>query len=323
MRVYILGAGAMGTMYGTTLLKGGHDVIFLDSWQPLIDNMKANPIAKRKLEDGTVEEVPVKVVPMSEAPNEPGDFIIVTVKSSMTKDVMDLVKPRGIIGPNTLIMTFQGGFENPEIIANHMDVKSNCLPAFTTSYCKAVGMMSIENFGIKRSTMWPMGLDTNAKPPEHAVKIVDELNKAGCHFELTPEAITDRWKLLVYYPTNIAVSSILGLNFGTCWETPECRELLTNLAKECALIAKLDGVDQKFFNEEIAIQSVRDIAVEGGSPTHAGSMLQDIRNKRVTEIDGTNGALLRRAAVHKIDLPYTRAVWALVRSREQNYGKEV
>ena len=322
MRVYILGAGAMGTMYGTTLLKAGHDVIFLDSWQPLIDAMKQHPFAKRKSDDGKIEEVPVKVMAMSEAPNEPGDFIIVTVKSSMTKDVMDLIKPRGIIGPNTLIMTFQGGFENPEIIADHMDVKQNCLPTFTSSYCKAFGMMSIENFGIKRSTMWPNGLPTDQKPPENVTKVIDELNKAGCNFELTPDAITDRWKLLVYYPTNIAVSSILGLNFGTCWQTKECQELLINLAKECALIAKLDGVDQKFFNEEIAIKTVRDIAVDG-SPTHAGSMLQDIRNKRVTEIDGTNGALLRRAAVHKIDLPYTRTIWAIVRTIEQNYGKEV
>ncbi|OHT06666.1 Ketopantoate reductase PanE/ApbA family protein [Tritrichomonas foetus] len=322
MRVYILGAGAMGTMYGTTLIKGGHDVIFLDSWQPLLDNMKSNPIAERRTDDGNVEEVPVKVIPMAEAPNEPGDFIIVTVKSSMTQGVMDIIKPRGIIGPNTLIMTFQGGFENPEIIANHMDVKGNCLPAFTSSYCKAVGMMSIENFGIKRSTLWPMGLPTDQKPPQNVVSAVDELNKAGCHFDLTPEAITDRWKLLVYYPTNIAVSSIVGLNFGDCWNTPECQELLIYLAKECALIAKLDGVDENYFNEEIAVKTVKDIAVDG-SPTHAGSMLQDVRNKRITEIDGTNGALLRRAAVHKIDLPYTRAVFAIVRTIEQNYNNGV
>ena len=321
MRVYIIGAGAMGTMYGTTLVKAGHDVVFLEGWPVLLDAMKANPQATRKDFDGNVETVPVKVVALDEAPAEPGDFIIVTVKSSMTADVMERVAKRGIIGEKTVIMTFQGGFENPEIIASHMTVKTNCLPAFTSSFCKASGFMTIENFGIKRSTVWPMGLSPSDPAPAHVSEVVAEMNKAGLCLELTPDAITDRWKLLVYYPTNIAVSSILGLDFGVCWQTPECRELLINLAKECALIAKLDGIDQKYFNEEIAIKTVEGIAVD--SPTHAGSMLQDVKNKRITEIDGTNGALLRRAAVHGIDLPYTRAVWAMVRTREQNYGKEV
>lgn len=321
MRVYILGAGAMGTMYGTTLVKAGHDVIFLDVWEPLLKAMTDKPVAHRKPLQGPEEDVPVKVMSMDEAPNVPGDFILVTVKSAMTEDVMNRIAPRGIIGPKTVIMTFQGGFENPEIIARKMEVKSNCLPAFTSSFCKGVGMMSIENFGIMRSTVWPMGIDTNAQAPQHIIDVVKQLNESGMNLELTPMAVSDRWKLLVYYPTNIAVSSIVSLDFGVTWNTPECQELLINLAKECALIAKLDGVDEKLFNEEIAIETVKGIAID--SPTHAGSMLQDIKNKRVTEIDGTNGALLRRAKEHGIDLPYTRAIWALVRTREQNYGHEV
>jgi ketopantoate reductase len=53
-------------------------------------------------------------------------------------------------------------------------------------------------------------------------------------------------------------------------------------------------------------------------------MVQDVKNKRITEIEGTNGALLRKAKKYGVaDLPYTRAVWAMIRTREQNYGKEV
>jgi 2-dehydropantoate 2-reductase len=32
MKVLAIGAGAMGTLFGTTLVKAGHDVTFLDSW---------------------------------------------------------------------------------------------------------------------------------------------------------------------------------------------------------------------------------------------------------------------------------------------------
>lgn len=321
MRVYILGSGAMGTMYGTQLVKKGHDVVFLDGWDTLISNMKEHPFAHLTPLEGEPEDVPVKVMNYDEAPNEPGDFIMMTVKSAKTREVMERIHNKGVIGPNTVIMTFQGGFENPDIIAEYLETKSNCLPAFTCSFCKGAGMMRIENFGICRSSVWPYGIPTNEKPPQHVVDVIAQANEAGLNIELTPNAVTDRWKLLVYYPTNIAVSSILGHNFGTCWQTPECQELLKSLARECALIAKLEGIDQTLFNEEIAIETVMKIAVE--SPTHAGSMLQDIRNKRTTEIDGTNGALLRKAEQFGVELPYTKAIYALVRTLEQNFGKEI
>jgi len=321
MKVYILGAGAMGTLYGSTLLKHGHDVIFLDGWQTLLDKVKEKPFSHLKYFDGTEEDIPVKVFSYEDAPSDPADFIIVTVKSSMTEDVMSRVYNKGIIGPETMIMTFQGGFENPEIIAKYMKNPTNCLPAYTCSFCKSAGIMSIENFRIQTSSVWPFGQGKNFVPPTKMVGIVEELDKSGLCLSLAPSAVTDRWKLLVYYPTNIAVSAITSVNFGDSWSTPEGQQLLINLAKEVALIAKLDGIDQELFNEEISVKTVGDFAIS--SPTHAGSMLQDLRNKRITEIDGTNGALVRRAEFHKIDIPYTRAVWALIRTIECNYSKLV
>jgi 2-dehydropantoate 2-reductase len=304
------------------MVKAGLDVTFLDAWPPLLEAMKADPYAERKNTDGTVERVPVKVLPLDEAPSIPGDLILVTVKTSMTPDTMKRAAARGIIGPSTLVLTFQGGFENPDIIASFLSAEDHCLPAFTSSYCKPAGPMKIENFGINRSTVWPLGVPSTSPAPEPVRAAVDQLNKAGLLFELTPKAVADRWKLLVYYPTNIAVSAVVGLDFGTCWSTPECQELLINLAKECALIAKLEGVDEKEFNEEIAIEVVKELAIDDA--IHAGSMVQDVKNKRITEIEGTNGALLRKAKKHGVaDLPYTRAVYAMIRTREQHYGKEV
>jgi len=47
-------------------------------------------------------------------------------------------------------MTFQCGFGNPEVIDKYLKVKTNCLPAYTCSYCK-----SIENYMIQKTTIWP------------------------------------------------------------------------------------------------------------------------------------------------------------------------
>jgi len=57
-------------------------------------------------------------------------------------------------------------------------------------------------------------------------------------------------------------------------------------------------------------------------PKHQGSMNQDIFNKRQTEIEATAGALLRIAKKHKIELPYTKTIYGLIRAKESNYGNE-
>ena len=72
--------------------------------------------------------------------------MIMTIKSSMTEEVMRIVSLKGMIGDNTLVMTFQGGFKNPEVIAKYLKVKTHCLPAYTCSYCKSIGIMLIENY---------------------------------------------------------------------------------------------------------------------------------------------------------------------------------
>ena len=320
MRVGVLGAGAMGTLWGCMLAKTGHDVHFFSEWPVLINHVREHPIAILHYPDHD-EEVPVKLTATCDAPEEAFDLMIIMVKSAGTQKAIENASNRHLISDTTVVLTCQGGFENPQIIARHMSNPEHLLSGCTTSFSKSRGLMEIEKFGIRRTTVWPHGYDSHHEPSQRVKDVVKFLADAGMMVELTPEAITDRWKMLLFYPTNIAVSAILHLPFGVCWETRECRELLTSLAKECALVAKVENIDEQYFNEEIAIKAVEQLAIEG--PEHAGSMLTDVKLKRITEIDGTSGALLRVAEEHGFDLPLTRAIWAILRTTEQNYGKEV
>lgn len=132
---------------------------------------------------------------------------------------------------------------------------------------------------------------------------------------MTPAAVADTWKMQLYYSTNIAFSAITNLSFGASFKKPEGVTLLNHLASECALVAKLEGVDASIFNEQVAIKAVADLAVS--CENHMGSMHGDLSAGRKTEIDGTAGALIRKAALHNVKLPYTEAVWCMVRSLEK------
>jgi len=322
IKVAIAGAGAMGTLFGTQLIKGGNDVIFMDAWPKLIEDMKKNPEAVRVNADGSEEKFPVKVYKYDEAPQEPFDLIWIVVKSSDTRKTLEMIQSRGMINEKTVVLTLQGGFDNPDVIADFQ--KNTKLLLFGKTACSSSGTgvcMKIQKFKLESTTVWALGTKKDEQPDPRVVEVVEAVKAAGIPIELTPVAIADRWKMLIYYPANIAVSAIVNLDFGTCWQCEPLKDVLVNLAKECALIAELEKVDPKYFNEEISIEAVKKMAEEE-CPHHQGSMNQDIFNKRTTEIEATAGALLKLAEKHNKDLPYTKAVYALIRAKETNYGNE-
>jgi 2-dehydropantoate 2-reductase len=319
MKVVVLGAGAMGTLFGTTLLKAGHDVIFLDSWQPLIYAISKDPYATLKLE-GDVERIPVKLHFFSEPPEFEPDLVIVSVKSQATRSAVEAITAKKLIKENTIVFTCQGGFENSDVIASLIPNPQNLLYGCTKSFCKGSGPMTIEKFGIGNTSVWSYGLQAGQEPSERVKEIVESCNKAGLLITITEQAIAERWKMLLGYPTINALSAVCGLTFGDVWNTDEGKQLLTSLVSEVCLFAKAEGINEELFNEEIAMAHIKTLVVEGkDSP---GTMLLDVNAHRITEADATSGAMLRKAENHGINLPTIRTVYSILRIKEQNYGSE-
>ena len=311
----------MGVLFGTTLIKGGNSVTFYDGWPVLLEEMKTRTSAIVKTDAGE-EEVPVTVKALDSTKEESGavDLVMVTVKSPMTRDTIRCAVDKGLIGPETIVLTLQGGFDNVDVISELVEDKTRLLYGRTCCSCKAGGIMKIENFALEKTTVWALGTKKGEEPSARVKNVVERINGSGLPFELTDKAIADRWMMLLYYPTNIAVSAINGLNFKDAWDDEGSRKVLIGLAKECAKIAELEGVDTTEFNEEIAIAAVKKLAEEE-CPKHMGSMHADVSNKRITENEATLGALLKFGAKHNVELPYTDVIHGLLHSIEHNYSK--
>ncbi|OHT10303.1 Ketopantoate reductase PanE/ApbA family protein [Tritrichomonas foetus] len=319
MKVIICGAGAMGTLFGTTLINEGHDVIFLDVWQPLIYSKNKDPNATLKL-DNSFKQIPINIYSIKDCPEIQADLLMMFVKSASTATCLSSLTKRNVITSNTVVFTVQGGFDIPTTISKILNNNELLVTGCTESYCKSYGPMMIENYSIEKTTVWPFKKPKDSKPLQRVIDIIEQCEKSGLKIKLTPQAITDRWKMILSYPANNAVSAVSGLAYGDVWATDEGKNLLCEIAKEVATVAKLEGVDQELFNEEIAIQFVADIAKEKSE--FPGTILRDFKSKRITEIDATAGALLRKAEEKGVVLPYMKTVWSIMRLKEENYGNE-
>ncbi len=53
------------------------------------------------------------------------------------------------------------------------------------------------------------------------------------------------------------------------------------------------------------------------------SMLQDVRNKRKTEIDFINGAIVREGEALNIPTPVNRVMSSLIKAIEESYDQQI
>ena len=85
MKIVIIGAGAMGCLYGAYLSRH-NEVVMLDSYQPQVDAINKNGITVLE-EDGTEQHFSSVRACLSGEYKEDADLVIVFVKSTYTEDV--------------------------------------------------------------------------------------------------------------------------------------------------------------------------------------------------------------------------------------------
>ena len=116
MRIAVLGAGAMGSLYGGYLSRK-HDVILVDVNQTVIDTINAQGVTIHEPDGSVTVCHPLGAV--STAGMAPVDLIIVFVKAMFSESALE--SNRGLIGPDTCIMTLQNGSGHEDMLTKFVD----------------------------------------------------------------------------------------------------------------------------------------------------------------------------------------------------------
>lgn len=111
MRVVILGAGAMGMLFGGYLSRG-NDVCLIDVDPKRVEAVNANGITIRE-PDGSEGVYHPRAATSCEG-MEPADLIVLFVKAMYSRSALGGNK--AIIGPNTFVMTLQNGAGHEDIL---------------------------------------------------------------------------------------------------------------------------------------------------------------------------------------------------------------
>ena len=298
MKIGIIGAGAMGSLYGGLLSKQ-NDVYLIDIWKEHIDciNRDGLKILEDKVENIVYPKATTdsKLVPHL-------DLVIVFVKSIHTLKAIQ--SNQDIILDDTVVLSLQNGYGNTEDIETLVK-RENIIVGTTSHGATLLGPGKIKHAGVGMTYIGALDEKSRYK----AEKIKGIMQNCGIDAEVSENILELIWSKLII---NIAINpltAILKIENGKLLESSYSLDLMQDLVYESVSIAKEIGLN---LEKDETLEKVKNVA--NNTYSNKSSMLQDILNKRETEIDKINGAVVKVGEKVGISTPINSTIVKLVKS---------
>jgi len=307
VKIAIIGPGALGCLIAGSLKARTKEEIWL------IDSSRER--AKHIRQDGIkIEGLSALArcqVNVSADPGEVGrcDLVILCVKSYSTEDACKDIKD--LVSDNTFVMTLQNGIGNVQVLNDYFGTEK-VIAGVTNHGATLLGEGHVRHAG-KGETI--IGL-SSGKVLGPIKEIAGVLSKAGFETKVSRDIDSVIWSKLVINVGINALTAITRLKNGMLIEHGGTREILRNAVQEAVKIVKRKRI--KLIYDD-PIQKVESVCK--ATAANVSSMLQDVLNKKRTEIDFINGAVIRQGKALGIPVPVNEVLTALVKTIEATYDK--
>jgi 2-dehydropantoate 2-reductase len=311
MKVSIIGPGALGCLLASTLslkapTENKPEIWILDHRPERAQQLAANGLV---LEEHN-RKLPCRINATAD-PQKIGtaDVIFLCVKSPKVADGLQAAK--SIAGPDTLLVTLQNGIGHLEILETHTGAPSITI-GVTAQGANMVDTGHVRHAG---NGITRLGMLTDKTDRENVIlnKTCNLLNEAGIETELVENIIDFVWaKLFVNVGIN-ALTAIHDCPNGQLPESPVTKKQLADAVREAETVARARGI--KTLTDPVAVT----LEVCQKTSNNISSMLQDVRNRRPTEIDSINGAIVQIAKKLNIPVPVNDDLVHRVKKIEKDY----
>lgn len=302
MKTYMIGAGAMGGVYGGLLTRAGFDVTLVDIRKDHIEKIRSDGLTVEGVRGTHV----IKLASATDAAGlPPGDLAIIFTDANSTALAARTAK--ALLKPDGCALTLQNGIGNvealvaelgePRVIAG-VSMNSAAAPALARSAYTHNGMTSIG--------------ELDGKDTARIRQVAEMLNKSEIPTEIVGDPMSYVYGKFVHNCAVNALAAISGLRSGEMWRTPEMNALQEHVIDEILAVVKAKG--WKLYDPDPR----RKIREHTSARFNKPSMLQHMEKGQRTEIDALNGAIVREAKALGIPVPYNETVVAFVKGLEKS-----
>jgi len=313
MKIAILGAGALGTLFGSRLVKGGNQVILVDPVEELVAHVAKEGVYVTTA-DGEVVHTMIDIAKSaSEAAARAGtvDLIMVFTKGMHTEEAVIAAKP--LVGDNTYFMSLQNGIGNPQVIAKHYP-EDRILYGVTIMGAVTEGFGKVSDRSVPGSNV---NLTSMKGVTPELEKIAQTMTESGLPTVVNADADKLIWEKLAMNCVANSSSVITRMTNGHFMSDPNGQEVAKMIVREVCEVANAKGIPLEY--EKLINWIIEKTAPQTGMYS---SMAQDVMRKRPIEIETITGGVIVEAEKLGVPVPVNKTIYYFDKVISSNYDKQ-
>ncbi|NMB53484.1 MAG: 2-dehydropantoate 2-reductase [Leptolinea sp.] len=292
--ILIIGSGALACLFAARLTCSGTPVTLTGTFEAAMKTIRGRGIGL--IEAGVTTFIPVATLDPSSSIKRFSKAILLT-KAYQTTSSLKRVKPN--LDEKGSVLSLQNGLTPRDQMISVIGEKR------TISGITLCAGEQIEPGVVKHNG----GKDVVIGQHPDTAYYRDILSGAGFTVTVTGDIRKMIWEKAIINSAANPLAAIMRYPNGKVYNSPDLMSLIDELIQEACQVARADGCP---VNDEELRDRIRQILRD--TSANRCSMLQDVINRRSTEIDDLNGAIINKAKKLGISTPVHRTITHLVRS---------
>lgn len=305
MKITVIGPGAMGLLFGGKLAACAEVTLVGNNPKNLKEINDKGVTIKRG--DSSV----TRMIPACPGGSltQPADVVMLFTKAYQIRDV--LTENRGLIGPDTLLLTLQNGAGHDRVMREFAD-PAHVLIGTTKQGSSRESASVIIHSGLGETVFGGAAAPGEQGPDSARMEELREVfERAGFPCAVSDNIRFDVWNKLMINASASVLSGVLQVPQGYVAENEDAWFICQNLIREICAAAAGEGA---CFDPGEQILRVRDHL--RNAPGGFTSIYSDLKNGRKTEADFICGAVVRAAKEQGIEVPVQETILHLVHAME-------
>ncbi len=306
MKIAVLGgAGAMGSALGARMAKGGNEVTLLDVSREAVETIQNRGLT---IEDkfGQIETISIRAS-TDPASIRGADLVMVFVKCYHTKAAVESIARR--LDANTTVLSLQNGWGNAPLIAGIVG-EERTMAGVSYHSATLIKPGHVRHAG---EGMTFIG-ELNGEMSQRLDRVAGCFRAAGLEVTATEAVLKEIWSKLALNACTLPASALLRFSAGQLVEHDEMLALMRAILKEVIAVAHARNIP---LDETERWEAITGLLKRSASAK--ASMLQDVENRRRTEIDVINGAIVAAGRQCDVHTPHNETMVWLVKSLEHTF----
>ena len=297
MRFAVIGAGAIGCLFGGRLHLAGQSVLLIHHKKSVASSIEKTGVSIRE-PSGKVVRAHITTRTSLSTRDKP-DLVLVTVKAYDTKSVASLLKKS--VSRNVPVLSLQNGLGNVEALERQLG--SDSIIAGSTSEAALTtvpGRIVHTGSGMTWLGEW------NGESSERSLAVKRAFRSAGLSTVISNNIQGVLWAKAIVNSAINPLTAITRAKNGDVERTPELTEIAVRVIDEGMAVAHAKDILLSPSPKRLLTR------ILGLTSKNKSSMLQDIEAGRKTEIRQLNGSIWRLGSQVGVTTPFNEFLTRLV-----------